>query len=59
MLDVHLERKKPAQNQNESVDEIAAHDEPEWVGQWEDSDLSRECHPLWQRESRTLSCQLS
>lgn len=38
MLDVHLEKKKTPQNQNEAIDEIAARDEPEWISQGEDSD---------------------
>lgn len=45
-------RKNPAHNQNEGMDEIAVHDEPEWVGQWEDSD------PL-QGISPSLGCTLA
>lgn len=40
MLDVHLEKKKNKNTRpNESMDEIAVNDEPEWISQWENSDL--------------------
>lgn len=45
-------RKKTPQNQIEGMDEIAVRDEPEWIGQWEDSD------PV-QGMSPSLGCALA
>lgn len=52
MLNDHLEREKTPQNQTGGMDEIAAHDEAGWIGQWEDSD------PL-QGMSPPLGCALA